>query len=115
MDTDETRRKQLNDRLDGIGWALFLIMIGGLSLVPQEQLPGGVWMIGVGVIMLGINVVRLINRVPLSSFTLILGSAVLIIGVGSLLGLDLPLLPILLIVLGLNALYKTFTGARVVD
>jgi hypothetical protein len=49
-------RPALDRRLEGIGWALFLIMIGGLGLVPS--VPQGTWLVGTGLIMLGLNVAR---------------------------------------------------------
>ena len=48
----------LNARLEAIGWALFLIWIGGLWLMPDERLPEETWLIGAGLIMLGLNGVR---------------------------------------------------------
>ena len=33
----DAEKHKLNQRLESIGWALFLIMIGGLGVVPGEQ------------------------------------------------------------------------------
>jgi len=41
----------LNKRLEGIGWGLFLIMLGGFGLVPNKVVPKGLRSIGLGVIM----------------------------------------------------------------
>jgi hypothetical protein len=38
--------------LEAMGWGLFLIMVGGFVLIPGDQIPRGVWSIGVGLIML---------------------------------------------------------------
>ena len=48
----------LNKRLESVAWGLFLIMLGGFALVPDETIPKGVWSIGVGLIMLGLNPAR---------------------------------------------------------
>ncbi len=48
----------LNKRLESIGWGLFLIMLGGFALVPNQVIPKGAWSIGVGLIMLGLNAAR---------------------------------------------------------
>jgi hypothetical protein len=96
----EDEKRALNKRLETIGWALFLIMIGGSGLVPKEQVPEGVWSIGVGLIMLGLNAARYFYGIKMSTFTIILGSLALLTGVGDLAGLNLPDLAILLILIG---------------
>jgi hypothetical protein len=102
---DEEKR-QLNKRLETIGWALFLIMVGGIALVPDERVPEGIWSIGVGLILLGLNAARKYYGIKMSGGTIILGFIALVTGVGDMLGVDLPVLEILLIVVGLNMLYK---------
>ena len=102
----KTDKQRLNERLETIGWALFLIMIGGIGLVPKEQVNGGVWLVGVGLIMLGLNVARYMNGIKTSSGTIVLGALALISGIGNLLGLDLPVLAILLILIGANLLLR---------
>ena len=85
----------LNKRLETIGWALFLIMIGGIGLVPKAQVPEGLWSIGVGLIMLGLNAARYYYKIKMSGFTIVLGT-----GIGELMGADLPVFAILLILIG---------------
>jgi len=114
MSTQEIQPKQaqdadkaaLNKRLEGIGWGLFLIMLGGFALVPHDLVPKGLWSIGVGVIMLGLNAARYSLRVKMSGFTTILGVIALISGGLELLGRNNLGGPILLIVLGLYLLVK---------
>ena len=105
-DAGQTSKAALNKRLETVGWALFLIMIGGIGLVPKEQVNGGVWLVGVGLIMLGLNVARYINGIKTSSGTIVLGALALISGIGNLLGLDLPVFAILLILIGANLLLR---------
>ncbi len=103
----QTMGKQtLNKRLETIGWALFLIMIGGLGLVPKEIVPGGTWLIGVGLIMLGLNAARFINGIKMSGFTIGLGILALLSGLGDFFGVQLPLFPILLILIGTDILLR---------
>jgi hypothetical protein len=109
----ESERSMLNRRLEAIGWALFLIMIGGIGLVPDAMVPEGTWLIGVGLIMLGLNLARYLNDIQMSSGTLFLGVLALIAGVASVLGVDLPIFPIVLILLGLSALSKAFFAKSV--
>lgn len=55
-------RDQLNKRLENVAWGLFLNMLGGFSLVPDEVIPKGLWSIGIGLIMLGLNLARYLKR-----------------------------------------------------
>lgn len=105
-DVQTAEKHELNKRLETIGWALFLIMIGGLGLVPAAQVPGGAWLIGVGLIMLGLNAARYLNGINMSGFSTFLGILALLSGLGDFLGLQLPLFPILLILIGANLLLK---------
>ena len=102
----ETEEQVLNKRLKTIGWALFLIMIAGIALVPDERIPKGTWPIGVGLIMLGLNAARYLNGIKMSGFTIVLGILALGSGLGDFLGVDLPLFPILLILIGANIILR---------
>ncbi len=103
---DDSEKAALNKRLEQIGWGLFLIMIGGIALVPNKQVPEGTWLIGAGLIMLGLNVARYFNHLPLSSFTLVVGILAIVVGASDFFGADLPFFPILLIVIGASILLK---------
>src|SRR5512135_2182416 len=103
----QTPEKQdLDRRLTGISWGLFLIMIGGLGLVPGNLVPGGLWLIGAGLIMLGLNAARYMNGIKMSGFTIVLGILALMSGIGDFFGANLPLFPILLILIGANIVLK---------
>lgn len=102
----EEEKKALNERLERIGWAFFLIMIGGLALVPGDKVPEGTWLIGAGLIMLGLNAARLHYNLKMSGFSLVLGVIALASGLGDLVGFDLPLIPILLIIFGISLLAR---------
>jgi hypothetical protein len=102
----DAQKSSLNKRLDEIGWALFLIMIGGLWLLPAGKVPEGTWLVGAGLIMLGVNGVRYSNGIKVSSFTVILGVLALAGGLADFLGVKLPLFPILLILIGASIILK---------
>ncbi len=102
----KAERPALDRLLERIGWGLFLILIGGLLLVPKGQVPEGTWLLGAGVIMLGLNVVRYLSGIAPSYFTTILGVLALAGGLGALYGIDLPLLPVLLILVGAGIVLK---------
>lgn len=107
--TDQDQHKMhLNKRLEAVAWGLFLIMIGGLWLLPDETVPEGAWLLGVGVIMLGLNGVRYLYGIKMSGFTIFLGIIALIIGIGAFLGVDMPVFPILIILWGLSVVLEPF-------
>ena len=101
--------EQYQQQLDRSGWSLAAILTGSVLL---WQAPFGAWLIGVAVILLGTNLIR---RVPLSSLTLVLGITALIIGSGFALGINVLLIPLLLIISGGMILFKTLSHSRMID
>jgi hypothetical protein len=95
---DELRRRDLNKRLETLSWGLFLIMLGGLALV--RDVPEGTWLLGTGVIMLGLNAVRLLLGIRASWFTLLLGTLAVLAGLGSVLGVAIPVGALMVILIG---------------
>jgi len=102
----------LNKRLETIGWGLFLIMLGGFSFVPHDQVPKGVWSIGLGAIMLGLNVARYFYKIRMSGFTTFLGIISLLGGVVQLIGGYSVEGALLLIILGAYLLLKPWFDKR---
>ena len=110
--TQNSEKAALNKRLESIGWGLFLIMLGGFALVPEETIPKGLWSIGVGVIMLGLNVTRYVYKIRMSGFTTFLGLLAIIGGVLELLGVKALEGAFFLIILGLYLLVKPWFDKR---
>lgn len=105
----ETVEKQaLNRRLEAIAWGLFFVMIGGLGLVPNQQVPEGTWLIGTGVIMLGLNAARAFYGIRMSGFTNFLGIVAILAGVSAFLGVQFPFFPVLLILIGAHIILAPF-------
>lgn len=102
----------LNKRMEQMAWGLFLIMVGGFALVPQDVIPQGVWSIGVGLIMLGLNLARYLNQIKMSGFTTFLGVLSLISGGLELAGLYEAEGAVLLIVLGAYFILKPWIEQR---
>lgn len=100
------RKSPLDRRLDSVGWGLFLIMIGCLWLIPEGKVPHGTWLIGTGLIIVGLSAVRYFNRIRVSGFWFALGIIALALGISDVFGLNIPVLPILIIIVGLNILIK---------
>ena len=104
--------ERFNQRLDHSGWSLAAILTGSVLL---RQAPVGVWLIGIAVILLGMNLIRLSLHIPMSILTLVLGATMLIMGLGFAAGVNLFLIPLLLIVGGFMVLLKTLSHGRIVD
>jgi hypothetical protein len=104
---ENTRKVALSRRLEGFGWAVLLIAVGTIWLLPETQFPHGTWLIAAGLILLGLNAIRYLNRVRMSGFSLVAGIVALTIGVGEFFGVKLPLIAIALIVVGAVILLKT--------
>ena len=100
----------LNKQLEDIGWGLFLMVIGGLLLVPGEQLPQGAWLILAGLIMLSLNLVRHLNGIRANVFTTTFGALALAAGLGSLSGVELPLFAIFLLLVGGVLVFRPLFG-----
>jgi drug/metabolite transporter (DMT)-like permease len=107
VSTDESTRKVvLSKRLEDFGWAVLLIVIGTIWLVPEKLMPKGSWLIAAGIIMLGLNAIRYFNGIKMVGFSLVAGMLALLAGFGEFFGLTLPLFAIALIVIGLVMLIK---------
>lgn len=107
-----TQKARLNKSLETAFWGLFLIMLGGWGLVPDETIPKGAWSIGVGLIMLGLNAARYLNQIRMSGFTTFLGILALLGGVGELLGLADLGGAFVLIILGAYLILKPWFEER---
>jgi hypothetical protein len=105
-------KRTLDKRFETIGWGLFLLMVGGLALVPKSIAPEGTWAIGVGLIMLGLNLARHLNGIPVSGFTVVVGFIALASGLGDVFGADLPIFPIVLILIGASIILRPMIERR---
>jgi len=106
MLTNDPDKAALNKRLESVFWGLFLIMLGGWGLIPEEIIPKGAWSIGVGFLLLGLNLMRYLNAIRMSGFTTILGILSLLGGIGDMLGWADLNGAVLLIILGAYLILK---------
>ena len=82
--TELKESNQVKDQqLRNTAWALFLIMIGGLWLVPYEIVPAGTWALGIGLILLGLNAARHYFGIPICLSTVVIGLVALSCGLGA--------------------------------
>ena len=93
--------------LDNIAWAIFFIWVGFALLV---DLAWGWFFLGVAVLILAIQYARWQMSVSVDGFWLACGVALLLGALWQLLGISWPLLPALLILLGVVLLGKVVIG-----
>jgi drug/metabolite transporter (DMT)-like permease len=103
---DSTSKIALSNRLDDFGWAVLLIAVGTIWLMPEKLMPQGSWLIAAGIIMLGLNAIRYFYGIRMVGFSLVAGILALLAGFGEFFGLTLPFFAIALIVIGLVMLVK---------
>ena len=103
---ESTRKVALSKRLEDFGWAVLLIAIGTIWLMPEKLIPQGSWLVAAGLIMLGLNAIRYFNGIEMVRFSLVAGILALLAGLGDFFGLTLPLFAIALIVIGVVILLK---------
>lgn len=89
--------QEVERRLDAIGWGLLFLLTGVLLLV---VVPEGTWLAGVGVILLGVSAAKVLLGAKVNWFIVLLGTVALVTGIGEMAGVDVPGLPLLLILCG---------------
>ena len=109
---DQSGDRRRAQRLDEIAMALVLIMTGGLWLAPKAMFPEGTWLAGLGLILLGLNAARRIWGLKTSGFGIIVGLIALAAGIGRIIGQELPLIPVLLIILGAGLVIRAAAGSK---
>jgi uncharacterized membrane protein len=72
--------------------------------------PEGSWLVGAGLILLGLNAARRIRGVKTSGFGIIVGLVAFAAGIGRIIGQDLPVVPVLLIILGIGLVLRAAAG-----
>jgi hypothetical protein len=104
-----TDDRPLDRRMEEIAWGVFLMMLGGIWLVPEALVPRGTWLIGAGVIMLALNVARYLSELKISLFTVVVGATAVAAGAANMAGIELPALAIGLIFIGAYVTLRALT------
>ncbi len=99
-------------RFDELAWALFLILIGAIWLLPAGTVPEGTWLVGAGLILLGVNAARGLKGIKSSGFGIALGVLALVAGLGHLVGVKVPVFAILFILIGASIILRPLVEAR---
>ncbi len=100
---EDTQR--IHDRFVTIGWALFVILIGVIWVIPEDAVPEGAFFLGVGAILIGLSLVKYLKGLKASGPAIFLGIITMAIGLISFLGLELKKLPVILILVGVFILF----------
>ena len=101
-------KKLMNERLEHFGWALFLITLGILMLLPGRWDLDGTWLLTAGAIMIGLNIARKKFGIKVSYTTIVLGIIAFMLGIDDFFNLDITLFPVVLIILGVGIMIKSF-------
>jgi hypothetical protein len=109
---EHTDRAELNKRFQTRAWALFLIVTGLSWLISNFTQIDGIWLMSTGLILLGLNVVRALNDIETSGFTILIGLLALSAGLGNLMGVGLPLVPMLMVGLGLLIVVRALLRSK---
>jgi hypothetical protein len=110
--TPPDAQRAVSRRLDELAWALFLILVGAIWLLPAGTVPEGTWLVGAGLILLGINAIRSLKGIKVSGFAIVLGVLALVAGLGHLAGVKVPVFAILFIVIGASIILRPLVGKR---
>ena len=106
--TVDSKRAALNKSMETAAWGFFLILLGGFMFVPDNIVKGGMWSIGVGLILLGLNTARYFNGIRMSGFTTFLGIIAIVGGGLELAGMKGIDGAVFLIVLGAYLVLKPY-------
>jgi hypothetical protein len=112
LGTTPDAQRAVSRRLDELAWALFLILVGAIWLLPGGTVPEGAWLVGAGLILLGINAVRAFKGIKMSGFTIVLGVLALVAGLGHFAGVKVPVFAILFIIIGASIILRPVFAKR---
>ena len=98
--------KELNSRLNQIGWGIFLLLVGIVWLIPGDAIPDGSLFFSGGLIMIIINLVKKQKGIRTGNGNVIFGFVLIGIGIIDLLDSPVPVIAALLILWGISILFK---------
>ncbi len=99
-ENERAEGKRLAERLDEVGWALLFLMSGAILAIPGIPNPWAAWFIGVGAVLLGLNLARYAAGLRVHVLTTGCGTIAVAAGIGAYVGIDIPILALVLILIG---------------
>jgi hypothetical protein len=94
----DRERRNLESRVDAVGWGVLFIVVGGVLLAPG--LPEDAWLVAAGAVMLGLSIVRALLGLAVPWITVIVGTAAFVGGGAGIVGLESAGGPLVLVALG---------------
>jgi hypothetical protein len=101
---ENTNKNGINNKLlNGVAWGAFFVVlgIGWLASISYTIDVGAYIAVGAGIILVAINLARLNMHISLSKFSLFIGLIALAIGGAGTIGYSLPLIPTIIVLVGL--------------
>jgi hypothetical protein len=98
----DTRKPDLENRLDAAGWGLLFLLMGALSLPNGSAEYASA--AAVGALMVGLNLFRVFEGVPVRWFSVILGAVMLAAGTGALVGYHMDVFVLFFVLAGIVTL-----------
>ncbi len=105
-------QRAVTKRLDELAWALFLILIGAIWLLPAGTVPEGTWLVGAGLILLGVNAARALKGIKVSGLAIALAVLALVAGLSHLAGVKVPVFAILFILIGASIILRPLVEGK---
>jgi D-alanyl-lipoteichoic acid acyltransferase DltB (MBOAT superfamily) len=101
---ENTSKNGLNNKLlNSAAWGAFFVVLGlgWIASIAYSIDVGAYLAIGIGAILVTINIARLNGGISLSKFSLFIGLIALALGGAGLIGYSLPLIPTVIVLVGL--------------
>jgi len=96
--------KKLTEKLSAFGWGTFFLWIG-IAYVLKFSV--GIGLLGIGINTLFWQIVRKYFKLKFEGFWIFVGFLFILGGIGVLLKIDIPIIPIILIVAGITVFTST--------
>ena len=112
LSSQDQHKVSLDKRLGVLFWALLFIMAGTLWLFPEEKIPKGAWLAGIGLILLSLNAARFLKGVPVRVAQTVVGALALVAGIATYSGVELPLIPLTFIAIGASIIFELLPTRR---
>ncbi len=97
-------QKSLKNKVfDAIAWGTFIVILGAGWLTSiYYQIDTGIYIaLGIGLILIALNIARRVTGITISKFSLFIGVLALALSGSGMLGYALPLIPTLIVLIGL--------------
>lgn len=109
------KKPTLAENYGRIGWALFLIALGIILIIPEGWMPEGLGRIALGALFLFFWLGGWIRQLEVNWFVLFIGVALILSGSMEFAGFAISLFPLLLIAGGVLYLINIFSTGRSTD